>query len=166
MRKQRRRFALSFSLNGQCNSSTFYIQNFQSLAIFCARTARFVSNIFGNHIVGFLMTRLILKFDLDMVPVKHCNALASFYHTNPLNAIHLSKGSLQYTYFSILSKYMHTFIFYQCALVDSFNFNSKAYRRSGCSSLSQWSWMTAISLSPHFSWGSCRARGSNVSLYK
>ena len=39
--------------------STFYIQNFQSVDIFCACTARFVSNLFGNHIVGFLMTLLI-----------------------------------------------------------------------------------------------------------
>ena len=29
------------------------------LAIFFACTARFVSHLFGNHIVGFLMTRLI-----------------------------------------------------------------------------------------------------------
>ena len=29
------------------------IQNFQSIAIFCDCTAWFVSDLFGNHIVGF-----------------------------------------------------------------------------------------------------------------
>ena len=37
----------------------FYVQNFQPLAIFCVCTARFVSDLFGNHIVGFLTRRLI-----------------------------------------------------------------------------------------------------------
>ena len=32
---------------------------FQPLAIFCACTAWFVADLFGNNIVGFLMTRLI-----------------------------------------------------------------------------------------------------------
>ena len=32
---------------------------FQSLAIFSACTAQFVSDLFGNHIVGFPMRRLI-----------------------------------------------------------------------------------------------------------
>ena len=45
MRKQRRRSAAPlFSL---------------SVTIFFACTARFVSNLFGNHIVGFLFTRLL-----------------------------------------------------------------------------------------------------------
>ena len=35
------------------------IQNFQPLAIFSACTAQFVSDLFGNHIVGFLTRRLI-----------------------------------------------------------------------------------------------------------
>ena len=34
----------------------FLIQNFQPLAIFFACTAWFVLDLFGNHIVGFLMT--------------------------------------------------------------------------------------------------------------
>ena len=33
------------------NSSSFYIQNCQPLAIFCACTARFVSDLVGNRIV-------------------------------------------------------------------------------------------------------------------
>ena len=33
-------------------------KNFQPLAIFFACTARFLLNLFGNHIVGFLMMRL------------------------------------------------------------------------------------------------------------
>ena len=37
----------------------FQILNFQSLAIFCSCTAGFVSDLFGNHIVGFLVLRLI-----------------------------------------------------------------------------------------------------------
>ena len=36
----------------------FVNPNFQPIAIFCACTARFVSDLFGNHIVGFLMMRL------------------------------------------------------------------------------------------------------------
>ena len=43
-----------FSLQGEYNSSTFQIQNFQFLAI-CACTARLVADLFGNHIVGFPM---------------------------------------------------------------------------------------------------------------
>ena len=38
----------------------FLNPNFKLLAIFCACTARFVSDMFRNHIVGFPMTRLIL----------------------------------------------------------------------------------------------------------
>ena len=34
---------------------------FQPLAIFCACTARCVSDLFSNHIVGFLMMRLIWR---------------------------------------------------------------------------------------------------------
>ena len=34
-------------------------KNFQSVATFCACTARFVSDVFGNHIVDFLIMRLI-----------------------------------------------------------------------------------------------------------
>ena len=35
------------------------IQNFLSLATFCDSTVRFVSDLFGNHIVGFPTRRLI-----------------------------------------------------------------------------------------------------------
>ena len=34
------------------------VTNF-SIAIFCACTARFVSDLFGNHIVDFLVSRLM-----------------------------------------------------------------------------------------------------------
>ena len=34
---------------------------FKRLALFCARTGRFVSDLFGNHIVGFPTRRLILR---------------------------------------------------------------------------------------------------------
>ena len=34
------------------------IGNFKLLALFCACTGRFVSDLFGNHIVGFPMRRL------------------------------------------------------------------------------------------------------------
>ena len=37
------------------NSSPFQIQNFLPLAVSCAYTAWFVSDLFRNHIVGFLM---------------------------------------------------------------------------------------------------------------
>ena len=47
---------LCFLLHGQNNFSTFFIQNFKPLAIFCACTALFVLDLFRNHIVGFLMT--------------------------------------------------------------------------------------------------------------
>ena len=35
------------------------IRNFKLLALFCACTARFVSDLFGNHIVGFPTRRLM-----------------------------------------------------------------------------------------------------------
>ena len=35
------------------------IRNFMLLAVFCDCTGRFVSDLFGNHIVGFLTHRLI-----------------------------------------------------------------------------------------------------------
>ena len=35
------------------------VQNFKLLALFCACTGWFVSDLFGNHIVGFPMRRLI-----------------------------------------------------------------------------------------------------------
>ena len=34
-------------------------ENFKLLALFCACTGRFVSDLFGNHIVGFPTRRLI-----------------------------------------------------------------------------------------------------------
>ena len=37
------------------------------LSIFCSCTARFVSDLFGNHIVGFLMTWLICKYKMYML---------------------------------------------------------------------------------------------------
>ena len=48
-----------------------YIQNFQSLAILCACTARFVSNLSGNNIVGFLMTRLKYVFYSDILTLAY-----------------------------------------------------------------------------------------------
>ena len=38
-------------------------RNFKLLAIFCSCTARFVSDLFGNHIVGFATRRL--KFHMN-----------------------------------------------------------------------------------------------------
>ena len=38
--------------------------NSQLLVIFCACTAQFVPDLFGNHIVGFLKIRLIYKYDI------------------------------------------------------------------------------------------------------
>ena len=35
------------------------IRNFKLLALFCACTGRFVTDLFGNHIVGFPTRRLI-----------------------------------------------------------------------------------------------------------
>ena len=45
-------------------SSSTYIQNFKLLALFCACTGRFVSDLFGNHIVGFPTRRLISLCEL------------------------------------------------------------------------------------------------------
>ena len=45
-----------FRYSDSTNSDTFYIQNFQPLAIFCANTAQTVSDLFGNHIVGFYIS--------------------------------------------------------------------------------------------------------------
>ena len=50
--------AFVFTTHRLDNSFTFLIKNFRHLAISCACTARFVSDLFGNHIVGFLMTQL------------------------------------------------------------------------------------------------------------
>ena len=38
--------------------------NFELLALFCACTGRFVSDLFGNHIVGFPTRRLIYIWPL------------------------------------------------------------------------------------------------------
>ena len=37
-------------------------ENFKLLALFCACTGRFVSDLFGNHIVGFPTRWLILMY--------------------------------------------------------------------------------------------------------
>ena len=65
----------------------------KSLAIFCACTARFVSDLFGNHIVGFPTRRLIcymyqpvcfyLIFFLEHVGLHHINFHVSIYHVIP-----------------------------------------------------------------------------------
>ena len=52
---------LLFSLHRWYNPSTFHIRNFKPLAIFCERTAWFVSDQIGNQNVCFLMTRLICR---------------------------------------------------------------------------------------------------------
>ena len=44
------------------NCSTFEISNFKPLAHFCDYTARFVSDQFENHIVGFLMAAQLSLF--------------------------------------------------------------------------------------------------------
>ena len=40
------------------SDSTIPLRNFKLLALFCACTGRFVSDLFGNHIVGFPTRRL------------------------------------------------------------------------------------------------------------
>ena len=47
------------------NSSTFLIQNFQPLTIFCKCTARFVLDLVGTQIVGFL-THMLICFTPDL----------------------------------------------------------------------------------------------------
>ena len=42
-----------------------YLQNFKPLAIFCDCTVRFVSDLFGNHIVGFPTIRLISRYHMS-----------------------------------------------------------------------------------------------------
>ena len=49
----------SFAVTTKLVSAFVTFPYFQPLAIVCAYTARFVSDLFGNHIVGFLMTLLI-----------------------------------------------------------------------------------------------------------
>ena len=49
---------IDLSGNPKYNSSSIYIQNFKILALFCACAARFVSDLVGNHIVGFPTRRL------------------------------------------------------------------------------------------------------------
>ena len=48
-----------------------FIRNFMLLAVFCACTGRFVSDLFGNHIVGFPTRRFIC-----------CNGLPGFNEGN------------------------------------------------------------------------------------
>ena len=50
-------------------SSTFLIQNFQPLTVFCDCTARFVSDLVGTQLVGFLMHRLIYYVEMSDLAV-------------------------------------------------------------------------------------------------
>ena len=43
------------------------IQNFKLLALFCACTGRFVSDLFGNHIVGFPTRWLISSYNKNSI---------------------------------------------------------------------------------------------------
>ena len=47
-------------MTGSSLSTSRLLSKFKSLAVFCACTARFVSGLFGNHIVGFLMSQRCL----------------------------------------------------------------------------------------------------------
>ena len=62
---------LRFSLHGY----SFLIQNFQLLAIFCACTARFVSDLFGGHIVGSSTRRLRLYYKVNIIMAYHNSML-------------------------------------------------------------------------------------------
>ena len=63
MRKQRRKADHSFVFTTQYNSSYTYIQNFKLLTCFCACIARFVSDLVGTQIVGFLTHRFKSSVD-------------------------------------------------------------------------------------------------------
>ena len=57
---------------------------FQSLAIFCAGSALFLSNLFRNHIVGFLMRRDFSQFSFThlnnkKLQFKCCNFFFFFF---------------------------------------------------------------------------------------
>ena len=52
---------LCFCYNTDSEFFYFLNQSFQPLNIFFACTAQFVSDLFGNRIVGFLMRRLIFR---------------------------------------------------------------------------------------------------------
>ena len=54
----------------------FLTRNFHPLAITSAYTVRFVSDLFGNHSVGFLMTQLIYCQYVKEVKVE---AIMSFF---------------------------------------------------------------------------------------
>ena len=67
---------ISFAVNAKLNSAyvfaTWIIQflsylnpNFQASSLFCDCAAWFVSDLFGNHIVGFLVLRLKLSNTID-----------------------------------------------------------------------------------------------------
>ena len=88
-----------FSLHRSYNSSTFYIQNFQPLTIFCGCTAQFVSDLVGTEVVVFLTHRL--KYE---VGGKGLQGISSHYLLHLVNSfshclsntgmtfLHLSSG--------------------------------------------------------------------------
>ena len=47
-----------------------YIRNFKLLALFCACTGWFVSDLFGNHIVGFPTRRLKCVLSTGNLPLE------------------------------------------------------------------------------------------------
>ena len=60
-RKQRREADQRLCFTRIAQQFLFYlIRNLKLLALFCDCTGRFVSDLFGNHIVGFPTRRLIL----------------------------------------------------------------------------------------------------------
>ena len=77
-RKQRRRSASRFSFAVTANLISAFvfatripqIRNFKLLALFCVCAGRFVSDLFGNHIVGFPTRRLIHCFSCRAKKIK------------------------------------------------------------------------------------------------
>ena len=74
---QLRGYRTLFSLLGKYNSSSTYLQNFKLLACFCSCTVWFVSDLFGNHIVGFPTRRLKWRVRNDWEPAQ---AELNFHH--------------------------------------------------------------------------------------
>ena len=74
---------LCFSqIYGLYNSSSTYIQSFKLLALFCECTARFVSDLVGTQIVGFLTHRLNFHPSCCMdILFKHHLHVLNMYHT-------------------------------------------------------------------------------------
>ena len=78
--------SLCFALHGQYNSSSTYILNFEPLSIYCACKTCFLSDLFGNHIIRFLMTWLICVPILLTMPYYSTQTLISIKTVYPFTA--------------------------------------------------------------------------------